>query len=264
MATSTGPRKIIELPGEELAALIGLISGSDSVELKVTLPEEAQRSAIAALGLDPLEAQIRQVFFFDTPELTLNQAGIAVRARRSQGKSGDTVVKLGRSSRRSCRRTSGLSQPQGRGRRDARRLCLLRLDEGARVERGRRALVAGRAASASCSRRSSARTTRPTLPEGLVLDDLRVLGPIFVLKLVTVPAELGRKLTAEMWLLPDGSRILELSTKCLPAEAFQVAVETRRTWRGSASDLSGETQTKTKTALELLSAELGGEDVGVA
>jgi hypothetical protein len=69
MATSTGPRKIIELPGEELAALFGLISGSDSVELKVTLPEEAQRSAIAALGLDPLEAQIRQVFFFDTPEL---------------------------------------------------------------------------------------------------------------------------------------------------------------------------------------------------
>ena len=95
MATSDRrPRKIVELPGEELGALIGLMSGSDSVELKVTLPEEAQRSAVAALGLDPLEAQIRQVFFFDTPDLTLNQAGIAVRARRSQGRSGDTVVKL--------------------------------------------------------------------------------------------------------------------------------------------------------------------------
>ena len=30
-----------------------------------------------------------------------------------------------------------------------------------------------------------------------------------------------------MWLYPDGSRILELSTKCAPAEAFQVAAETR-------------------------------------
>ena len=38
---------------------------------------------------------------------------------------------------------------------------------------------------------------------------------------------LDRKLVAELWLYPDGSRILELSTKCAPAEAFQVAAETR-------------------------------------
>ena len=94
MATSTGPKRLTELPGEELGALIELMTGSDSVELKVTLPEEAQRSAVAALRIDPLEAQIRQVFFFDTPDLSLNQAGIAVRARRSQGRAGDTVVKL--------------------------------------------------------------------------------------------------------------------------------------------------------------------------
>ena len=59
-----------------------------------------------------------------------------------------------------------------------------------------------------------------------------------------------------MWLLLDGSRILELSTKCLPSEAFQVAVETRAYLEGIGLDLSGETQTKTKTSLELLSAEL--------
>jgi hypothetical protein len=261
MATSTGPRKIVELPGEELAALFGLISGSDSVELKVTLPEEAQRSAIAALGLDPLEAQIRQVFFFDTPELALNQAGIAVRARRSQGRSGDTVVKL--------RPVVPQELPE-----DIRNSASLKVEVDA--------MPGGYVCSASMKGRASNEDVRTLVrgkgpirklfskeqrayytayaPEGLVLDDLRVLGPIFVLKLVTVPAELGRKVTAEMWLLPDGSRILELSTKCLPAEAFQVAVETRAHLEGVGLDLSGETQTKTKTALELLSAELGAKD----
>jgi hypothetical protein len=34
------------------------------------------------------------VFFFDTPELTLDRAGVVVRARRIQGKGGDSVVKL--------------------------------------------------------------------------------------------------------------------------------------------------------------------------
>ena len=44
--------------------------------------------------MDPLAAQIRQVFFFDTPDLTLNAAGVVVRARRVQGKGDDTVIKL--------------------------------------------------------------------------------------------------------------------------------------------------------------------------
>ena len=71
-----------------------MIETADSVELKVTLPESEHRSAVTALGLDPLQAQIRQVFFFDTPDLQLQQHGIAVRARRIQGRSGDSVVKL--------------------------------------------------------------------------------------------------------------------------------------------------------------------------
>ena len=92
MATQT--KRLTELPADELAELLALVAGSDSIELKLTLPEAEHRSAIATLGLDPLEAQIRQVFFFDTPGLDLNKSGVAVRARRVQGRTGDTVVKL--------------------------------------------------------------------------------------------------------------------------------------------------------------------------
>src|SRR5579871_1483071 len=79
---------------EQLAELLGLIKESDSVELKTSVPETAHGSAIAALGFDPLDAQIRQVFFFDTPDLALDKLGVVARARRIQGKGGDSIVKL--------------------------------------------------------------------------------------------------------------------------------------------------------------------------
>jgi hypothetical protein len=93
-------------------------------------------------------------------------------------------------------------------------------------------------------------------PEGVALDDLAVLGPIFVLKLKSSPGRLGRKLVTEMWLYPDGSRILELSTKCLTTEAFQVAAEGRAFLSERGIDLGGEQQTKTRKALEFFSKEL--------
>ena len=88
-------------------------------------------------------------------------------------------------------------------------------------------------------------------PSGIGLDDLTVLGPIFVLKGRLVPEGLGgRRLVAEMWLYPDGSRLLELSTKCLPSEGFQVAAEARAMLAEHGVDLSGDQQTKTRKALE--------------
>ena len=63
---------------------------------------------------------------------------------------------------------------------------------------------------------------------------------------------------AELWLYPDNSMILELSTKCLPSEAFQVAAETRAFLGEHGIDLSGEQETKTKTALEYFAAAAAG------
>ena len=72
------------LSDAQRSELLGLVDDSDSVELKLTVPEADQRSAVQALGMDPLQAQIRQVFFFDTPDLTLYKAGVVTRARRVQ------------------------------------------------------------------------------------------------------------------------------------------------------------------------------------
>jgi hypothetical protein len=77
-----------------------------------------------------------------------------------------------------------------------------------------------------------------------------------VLKLKDYPEALSRKLVTELWLYPDGSRIFELSTKCEPGEAFQVAAETRAFLTSHGVDVGSEQQTKTRTALEFFSKQL--------
>jgi len=92
MATETPVRS--SLTDAQLVEMMGLLRGSDTVELKLTVPAAQQRAAIRDLGLDALDAQIRQVIFFDTPDLALDRAGVVVRARRIQGRAGDAVIKL--------------------------------------------------------------------------------------------------------------------------------------------------------------------------
>jgi hypothetical protein len=257
VATKSPPKRLTELSDEELGELLDLVKGADSVELKLTLPEADQVATIRALKLDPLNAQIRQVFFFDTPDLALNQAGVVPRARRIQGKPHDTVVKL--------RPIVPDQLPP-----DVRKSGSMVVEVDA--------MPGGYVCSASLKGKvgpsdvlDSVAGDRPLrklfskeqrafyaehAPAGIELDDLHVLGPVFILKLKFSPAGYGRKLAAELWLYPDGSRILELSTRCAPSEMFDVALESRAYLAKLGLNLSGEQQTKTKTALEFFSGQL--------
>jgi hypothetical protein len=255
MATKTPVRP--GLSDAQLAEMMSLLRGSDTVELKLTVPASHQRAAIRGLGLDPLDAQIRQVVFFDTPDLALDRAGVVVRARRIQGRPGDSVIKLRPLDPDrvgdDVRRLSGFGVEV-----DAipgAFVCSGRLRFGADSDAVHEVLLGERPLRKLFSKEQRA-LYRAHAPDGIALDDLAVLGPIFVLKLKWQPREFGRKMVGEMWLYPDGSRILELSTKCLPSEAFQVAAEARVFLSERGIDLSGEQQTKTRTALEFFAAEL--------
>jgi hypothetical protein len=254
-ATRTRSQRRVELSDEDLAEVLALSSGSDSVELKLTVPDADHRSAIEALQLDPLDAQIRLVSFFDTPDLTLNQRGVIVRARRVQGREDDTVVKLRPvvpdELPEELRSTPGMlveldAMPGGY-------VCSASLKarlSGASEVRKR---VAGKRSTRKLFSKPQRAFYKAHAPEGLELDDLTLLGPIFVLKINSTPRRFGRRLVSELWLYPDGSRILELSTKCPPKEMFQVAAEARAFLTGLGIDLSGQQQTKTKSALEQFS-----------
>jgi len=93
-------------------------------------------------------------------------------------------------------------------------------------------------------------------PEGLTIEDLSVLGPVLVLKLKLPAGELRQPLVVELWTYPDGSRVVELSTKAAPREALEVAIATRSHLMALGIPLDGEQQTKTRTALEFFAAEL--------
>jgi hypothetical protein len=59
-----------------------------------------------------------------------------------------------------------------------------------------------------------------------------------------------------LWLYPDGTRILELSTKCATSEAFQVAAESRAFLAERDITPAGTQTTKTRKALGFFSKQL--------
>ena len=238
------------LSDERLGELLDLMADADSVELKLTIPESDQYAAAAALGMDPLDAQIRQVYFFDTPDLRLNSSGVVVRARRVQRKTGDSIVKLRpvipaelpEALRRSPRFGVEVDAMPGGY------VCSATLKTAADNADVRQVAAGASSPSFLFSKEQRALLSRHA-PDGLGLEDLSVLGPILVLKLKFEPQGYGRRLVAELWMYPDGSRVLELSTKCDPREAFLAAAETRAFLARRGVDLSGEQQAKTGKAL---------------
>jgi hypothetical protein len=258
MASSTVAPNLTD---PQLAELLEAIGEADSVELKLTVPLADRSRAGEALGVDPLDGQIRQVFFFDTPDLTLNKTGLVVRARRVQRKGDDSVVKLRPVVPEELPADVRLSENFG--------VEVDAMPGGTYVCSGsmKRAMgtmdvrdaVGGRLPIKKLFSKEQRALYASHAPEGLELDDLSILGPILVLKLKFAPKGYDRKLVAELWLYPDNSLLLELSTKCLPAEAFQVAAETRAFLTQHGIDLSGEQETKTKKALEFFSKRLRAE-----
>ena len=216
------------ISGEGLTELLALIKEADSVELKLTVPESDQRSAVGS-------ARPRPAAGTDPPGLLLRHAragtrqagrrrprppdpgqGRRLRREAAPGRAGRAAGKLRRSA---SFRVEVDALPGGF-------VCSAAL-KGALRPNDVRSAVAGRAPVAKALLQGAAGVLRRARAEGIALDDLTTLGPIFVLKLRFTPEDLARKLVAEMWLYPDGSRILELSTRCGTDEAFQVAAELR-------------------------------------
>ena len=179
--------------------------------------------------MDALDAQIRQVAFFDTPDLTLNQHGVVVRARRVQRKPGDAIVKI--------RPLVPDEVPAAVRKSPAFGVEVDAMPGGFVCSGSMKAevddalvkdVMAGRQPLRKLLGKEQRALFSSYAPDGVELDELAVLGPINVLKLKFTPEDFGRRIVAELWFYPDGSRIMELSTKCEPTEAFDVAARDSR------------------------------------
>jgi hypothetical protein len=246
-----------ELSRSQINEVLKILKDVDSVELKLVAPMQTQRATIQKLGLDPIEAEVRQVYFFDTPSLGLNKAGLVVRARRIQGGDGDTVIKLrpvdpaaiDRELRRSASFKTEIDVVPGgfvcsgsfKGRCTAQEV----LDA-----------VGGKMPFDSLFSKEQRAFYKAHAPRGIALDSLQTYGPTFVLKVRLWSKPLERRLVVEVWLFPDGTRNMEISTKCEPREAFQVSTELKAYLKSVGIDLTGNQQTKTRAAMEFYKPEV--------
>ena len=247
------------VPRAKIAELLELTKRADSVEVKVVVPMSDHRATIRSIGVDPVEAEPRQVFFFDTPKLDLYKHGLIVRARRMHGGGGDSVVKL------------RPLNPEDAGEE-------LRRSDHFKIEVD--AVPGGFACSGSFKERCSAQQvldaaggdTRlsallskaqrrffkahapKTLGKKSEMNALLALGPLFVLKGKLKPKKLDRVLTVELWLFPDGTQNLEISTKSTPDEAFMAAAELRAFLVARKVKIVAGQDTKTATAMKFFAA----------
>jgi hypothetical protein len=264
-AKAAQPALAKPLSREQTADVFKLIKEASSVELKLSVPLPGQRATIKSIGLDPVEAQPRQAYFFDTPDLALNRAGVVVRARRIQGGDADTVIKL---------RPVDPSSIDP----DLRRSAAFKIEVDA--------MPGGYVCSASlkgvCTGEEVLEVSSGELPlrklfskeqrafydahapAGITMDKLVILGPTFLLKVKHQPKakEFDRPITVELWLYPDGARVMEISTKCLPKEAFQVVADFKSYLANHGIVLGADQSAKTRTSLEYFSARLKEEGPG--
>jgi hypothetical protein len=144
--------------------------------------------------MDPLDAQIRQVHFFDTSDLTLNQHGLVVRARRVQQRGDDSVVKLrpviSGQLPADLRRSHNLvvevdAMPGGY-------VCSASL-KGALGTTDVKEVASGTRAIRKLFSKEQRAFFATHAPDGIGLDELSLLGPITVFKLKFSPRELARR-----------------------------------------------------------------------
>ena len=235
---------------DQLLGMMSELSGVRSIELKLNVPAD-QRMSLRPLGIDPLQAKIRQVTFFDTPELTLFKNGLVVRARRTQSADDDTVVKL-RPAKPSELSPKVLASKNLKIEMDVTRTSYV-VSASLKGNRGAGAVLKATAGDRPLSRlfTKEQRALFADHSPDVGWDDLVPLGPIYILLLKFVPTGFSRRITFEQWNYPGEVPLVELSTKTTPGNGIEVAEETAAYLRSHGLEPTGEQAPKTRKALEL-------------
>jgi len=256
------PRRVRDsasVPGfwHDLDGAGAIIRDVDRVELKFMIADVDRDRLMAVLRVDPARTQCRQAWFLDTNRLALARRGVVVRARRTRGGRADLVVKLRRSEPVRLpvwlRRSPNLSV-------EADALPGLSVWTAALARRVRHASMAavidGREVPAVLLSAELRRLVREPTGKPVALADLCILGPVEITRARTGSAVAGPKMVLESWAFPDGSRLLEVSTKCSPARAVRVAARMGAFLVEHGVELGAVQDTKSWTSLEYFTGQV--------
>ena len=225
-----------------------LVREVGQVELKFTVAEESYDAVRALLGVGV--ERVRNVYYLDTPSLTLRRHGVLARVRGGQ-RPNDSVVKL--------RPIDPDRVPA------AMRRCAdftVEVDvtpdsficSGALKRRlGRNSVeraVAGRGRLRSLFSDEQIALLDSRLAGRVTVDDLDALGPVEVHRTRPRDGDPGDGLELQEWLYPDDSRLLEVSTRCTSADLLRTALDAKALLDRHRIVQSGPCPTKADTTLD--------------
>jgi hypothetical protein len=222
----------------------------ESVEIKLTVRDDQERIVEAALERADVDPEEREIYYFDNDALDLYAAGLVLRARKVKDDTDDTTVKL---------RPVVPSEIDDDWKRLAefniemdavgeKMVCSAKLD----AEQGRGeidSVAAGDREIHKLFTTDQEKLLREYAPKDIDWDDLRPLGPIEARKWELEPEGFDHELTVEIWVLPDGTDLVELSIKVSPDQAEEASAAMRDFLAARGLDVEGDQQTKTRAAL---------------
>ena len=233
------------------------MAAMDAVEIKLTIRSDQELLAERAMAVEEDEADLRLVYFFDTPDLDLLKAGVVLRARLVKGDADNSTVKF--------RPVEAACVPEDWQQLDGFKLeadwvgdhevcsasltALQERDEIDEVAEGKRAI--GKLFSKDQERFLSEFYKGP-----VGFGQLRVMGPVRVLRWKPEHETFGHERTLEEWRLPNGEDLVEVSIKAHPDEALRAREEFDAHLRELGLDPEGGQDTKTSTALEYFAKTL--------
>jgi uncharacterized protein YjbK len=233
------------------------IAGSHKVEIKITITGNDEERAYEALDIGNRDAVRREIYFFDTPELSLNKAGVVLRARAIEDDDHDSVVKI------------RPVDPDKVGDQwddiDGFKIEADAVGDKVVVSASFKArqnkdaiekVAKGKNPVSELFSKKQKKFLAEFYDGPVALDDLTVLGPVQTLRADIKRPGMAYKITAEYWTLPDDSHLLEVSIKCPPEEAVVAREVFEAFLAGHGLDPNGAQATKTKLALTSLAKQI--------
>jgi hypothetical protein len=226
------------------------MAGIDAVEVKVTIKPDQELRAGRAMELNEDTAEVRIIYFYDTPTLDLFDAGVALRARLAKGDDDDSTVKFrpvdAANISNEWKRLKGFKlEADCVGKRvvcSASLTAIQKRDEIDEVAKGRRPIV-------KLFSNEQERFLGEFYGKPVDFEKFCVMGPIRVLRWKLEHKNFPHELTLEEWRLPDGDDLVEASIKTSPDEALQARKEFDKHLKSFGLDPTGAQETKTRTAL---------------
>jgi hypothetical protein len=238
----------------------------DAVEIKVTIKPEEIKVAKDLLELKQDKSEERKIYFCEdiqtfrtTKKLQLFEHGIILRLRKNQDSPDDSTVKLRPVSSQISDQWRGIEgfkiEGDWVGDRKIESASFTTKQKQGEIEqtlKGKRSLD-----KLFCQQQE--RFLKTSIEIEVHLNDLQVLGPVKGFRWQPkLSGSLTYPIRCELWHIPDGRQLLELSIRVQPEQAQVAQEQFMQYLKKHTLDSTGVQETKTRLVLEFFAKELQG------